>query len=82
MEQQICGYGGIGRHKRLKISREQSRAGSSPATRTRLFSFGSFLPELFFLCRVTSHDCVCGLDLFAEIEMSICVCRGGDSAVP
>ena len=28
-----CGYGGIGRHKRLKISREQSRAGSSPATR-------------------------------------------------
>ena len=29
----ICGYGGIGRHKRLKISREQSRAGSSPATR-------------------------------------------------
>ncbi len=25
-------YGGIGRHKRLKISRGQLRAGSSPAT--------------------------------------------------
>ncbi len=29
----IGGYGGIGRHKRLKISRRQLRAGSSPATR-------------------------------------------------
>ena len=29
----LCGYGGIGRHKRLKISRRQLRAGSSPATR-------------------------------------------------
>ena len=28
------GYGGIGRHKRLKISRGRPRAGSSPATRT------------------------------------------------
>ena len=28
----ICWYGGIGRHKRLKISRGQLRAGSSPAT--------------------------------------------------
>ena len=32
----ICGYGGIGRHKRLKISRRQLRAGSSPATRILL----------------------------------------------
>ncbi len=28
----FCGYGGIGRHKGLKIPREQYRAGSSPAT--------------------------------------------------
>ena len=34
LNRRVCGYGGIGRHKRLKISREQSRAGSSPATRT------------------------------------------------
>ena len=43
----ICGYGGIGRHKRLKISRGQLRAGSSPATRSisKIPIFGNL-----FLC--------------------------------
>lgn len=31
---QICGYGVIGRHDRLKICWASARAGSSPATRT------------------------------------------------
>ena len=39
----FCGYGGIGRHKRLKISRRQLRAGSSPATRTVFIDRDSLL---------------------------------------
>ena len=33
----FSGYGGIGRHKRLKISRRRLRAGSSPATRISFY---------------------------------------------
>ena len=32
----VCWCGGIGRRKGLKIPREQSRAGSSPATSSKL----------------------------------------------
>ena len=40
----ICGYGGIGRRKGLKIPRPLGRAGSTPATRTN----NSYLTK--FIC--------------------------------
>ena len=46
-----CGYGEIGRHKRLKISRPYGCAGSSPATRT---NFSLPVPPFAFYCRLES----------------------------
>ena len=42
-----CPSGGIGRHRRLKISRSQDRSGSSPLSGTTLLPLAIFQPSDF-----------------------------------
>ena len=55
----LCPGGGIGRHRRLKISRSQGRAGSSPAPGTtyKSISYNAFLKLLSSTIFFTVHIC-------------------------
>jgi hypothetical protein len=51
----VSEYGGIGRHKRLKISRLKGRAGSIPAIRTKFWRVGRVVEGSGLLSRPPSN---------------------------
>ena len=79
----ICRYGGIGRHKRLKISRGRLRAGSSPAT--CIFMHNSqfrpmmrwiFLPKIMVISSILMILCPpCNTFLSASKLLNTCHIR-------
>ena len=52
----ICPLGGIGRHKGLKIPRPKSRAGSSPAAGTTIWTNPKIINFLFLVRILFSID--------------------------